>query len=206
MVTNLVFYTISKLVIKISGRYHISHFLWLAELFYHFFSIFCLFLCLVFLLPNWNYGTEINTAVVNSIKLQKAEQVFSQSKTILPLSINIQFLPFKNILLNFRPEDKGLTEQYLYSVSGTFIMLAIITVPCSNRNFIMHSNWWVESFSSYNKLSSAGFISRTSVVSSGQSFIFNFWIYEMQIAWSLIPAASHGKWFQLHSHILLTLR
>ena len=77
---------------------------------------------------------------------------------------------------------EGSVERYLRFVFGSFIMLSIITVQCSNRSFIMHSNWIEDSFSCHNKLSSAGFISGTSVVSSGQSFSFNFYIYEMQIA------------------------
>lgn len=36
--------------------------------------------------------------------------------------------------------SEGSLERYLHFVFGSFIMLSIITLQCSNRSFIMHSN------------------------------------------------------------------
>lgn len=134
------------------------------------------------LLKDWNYHSSDHLPVSEKPK----RNIFPEVRTNITCAF--QKVNFKLVFWN-----KGLTEQYFHSVSGTFIMPSVTIVPPSNRNFIMYSNWWAESFSSHNKLSSAGFISRTTMVSSGQSFIFNFWIYEMQIARSLILTPSHGK-------------
>lgn len=143
------------------------------------------------------WKTKINTALITPQYQKEKKKGGGGSRTNM-MHI-IQKIYFKPVFWN-----KRLTEQYFCSVSGTFIMPSTITAPSFNRNFIMYSYWWAESFSSHNKLSSAGFISKTTMVSSGQSFTFNFWIYEMQIAWSLILTASHGEQLQLHSNILLT--
>lgn len=123
-----------------------------------------------FLLKDWNYHSSL-----------QYRGPLHQKKSALPevrtnVTCALQKLHFKVLFWK-----KALAEQYFYFVSGTFIMPLIIIGPSSNRNFIRYSNWWAESFSSHNKWSSTGFISRTTMVSSGQSFIFNFWLYEMQM-------------------------
>lgn len=125
--------------------------------------------CVWFWVPCWK--PEIITALSSTGDKNKKK---TKKQTLPEVSTNVthafQKLHFKVLFWK-----KWLTEQYFYSVSGTFIMPSIIIAPSSNRNFIMHSNWWAESFSSHNKLGSTGFISRTTMVSSGQSFVLNFW-------------------------------
>lgn len=112
-----------------------------------------------------------NTEIITDPSSTGDEKKTPKIQTLPEVRTNVTHA-FQKFHFNVLFWKKGLTEQYFCSVSGAFIMPSIIIAPPSNRNFIMYSNWWAQSFSSHNKWSSTGFISRTTMVSSGQVLRF----------------------------------